>query len=252
MSGGAGNDTYVIRDVGFYSYNPQTGQLTPIFDSVVEQADAGTDTLQLWSSVVSRYVIDANVENAVILENAACNVTGNDLGNAMSGNDAANTFSGLAGWDRIDGNGGDDTLDGGTGFDDLRGGSGNDTYVIADAWTYTYNPATGSLTPEFDAVTEAIGAGNDTLVLSSAVVSQYTINANVENAIVSGTGACNVTGNELANRINGNGAINILSGGLGDDRHFRVWRCRPSHWRRRARPSRGWRGKGYHDRRRRS
>ncbi len=97
LSGGAGNDTYVIART----------------DTIVENAGGGTDTVR--SSI--SYTLGANLENLVLTGTAALNGSGNSLNNLINGNTAANTLSGLAGNDSIVGGAGADTIDGGTGAD---------------------------------------------------------------------------------------------------------------------------------------
>src|SRR5678809_136520 len=79
----------------------------------------------------------------------------------------------------------------------LTGGVGDDTYVVG----------TG------DTVVEAANGGIDT---GQSAVS-YTLGANVENLILTGTDAINGTGNELNNSLTGNSAANVLTGGTGAD-----------------------------------
>ncbi|WP_196803244.1 calcium-binding protein, partial [Dolichospermum circinale] len=92
----------------------------------------------------------------------------------------------------------DDTLIGGGGNDTLLGGLGDDTYVV---------DSTG------DVVTEVANQGTD-LVQSSVT---YTLSANVENLILTGTANINGTGNSLDNTITGNNGNNTLNGGTGAD-----------------------------------
>lgn len=82
-------------------------------------------------------------------------------------------------------------------FDDLYGGTGNDTYILSRA----------------DRVIENLNEGRDTVRASFS----YTLGANVEDLVLTGTGAFSGTGNALANTITGNGAANTLSGGGGND-----------------------------------
>lgn len=96
------------------------------------------------------------------------------------------------------GNNNANILTSGAGEDTLQGRNGNDTYVI--------NSTT-------DTVTELAGQGTDTVKIS---VTGYTLVANVENLILTGTAVAG-TGNALANTITGNDANNNLNGGAGKD-----------------------------------
>jgi hypothetical protein len=101
MSGGPGNDTYVVNAAG---------------DTVTEIANEGTDTVQ--SGIT--YTLGANVENLTLTGSADVNGTGNLLDNALTGN---------AGNNVLDGGAGNDTLTGGVGTDTLTGGVGDDTFI---------------------------------------------------------------------------------------------------------------------------
>ena len=80
MVGGAGNDTYVVDNVG---------------DVVTEAVGQGTDTVQ--SDVI--WTLGANLENLTLTGTAAINGTGNSLNNALRGNSATNQLTGGAGND---------------------------------------------------------------------------------------------------------------------------------------------------------
>ena len=231
LTGGAGNDTYVVS----------TG------DTVVEAVNQGLDTVV--SDVT--WTLGANLENLTLTGGAAINGTGNTLNNVLIGNSANNSLNGGTGADQMAGGGGNDTyvvdnagdvvaelanegtdlvqsslsyslganvenltllgtaaITGtGTGLDNvltgnsavniLTGGAGNDTYVVGAG----------------DTVTEAVNAGTDTV--QSAVT--WTLGANVENLTLTGTAAINGTGNALDNVLTGNSAVNILTGGAGND-----------------------------------
>ncbi len=82
--------------------------------------------------------------------------------------------------------------------DVLRGGPGNDTYVIA--------------MPN-DRVIEAPNESTDTVYASLG----YALPDHVENLVLTGTGAIRGTGNALDNILRGNGAVNTLIGGAGND-----------------------------------
>jgi Ca2+-binding RTX toxin-like protein len=81
--------------------------------------------------------------------------------------------------------------------DTLIGGAGNDTYVLSRA----------------DVVSEAAGGGTDTVQASI----HYTLGANLENLVLTGTANLNGTGNSLNNVITGNAGNNVLNGAAGID-----------------------------------
>ncbi|HEY9625068.1 MAG TPA: FG-GAP-like repeat-containing protein, partial [Crinalium sp.] len=125
------------------------------------------------------YTLGANLEN-LTLTDTAVKGTGNELNNTITGNDAANI------------------LDGGAGLDTLIGGSGNDTYLVNDA---------------ADIVTEAFGGGSDTVITSTS----YTLGANVENVILTGSSRVQAIGNDLNNVLTGNAGVNVINAGAGAD-----------------------------------
>ena len=126
--------------------------------------------------------------------------------NIIVGSSAVETLTGGTGNDLLFGSGANDTLTGGdgndllvggAGTDAMSGGTGDDTYVVDTA----------------ESVTELAGEGTDTVASSVT----YTLGANVENLIITGSGSIDGTGNALANVIAGNGSANTLSGGDGAD-----------------------------------
>ena len=116
-------------------------------------------------------------------------LTGTAFADTITGSSSANTLVGL------DGN---DSIVGGAGGDTLVGGLGDDTYSVDNSG---------------DVITENPSEGTD-LVLASA---SHTLEANVENLTLVGTGAINGTGNSGGNLILGNAANNVLSGMGGAD-----------------------------------
>ena len=94
MTGGAGNDTFVVHDAG----------------DVVSEASGvagGFDTVQ---SFVTYTISDVDVENLTLLGNGSnINGTGNAAANTITGNDGNNVLTGGAGIDTLNGLGGNDT-----------------------------------------------------------------------------------------------------------------------------------------------
>lgn len=130
---------------------------------------------------------------------------GNDTLNGGGGNDniygdsANDSLTGGAGLDFMYGGEGDDTLNAtGEGNDNLFGGIGNDVYIV--------NRTTDNLV-------EDVNQGID-IVQSSA---SYTLDANVENLVLTGAANINGAGNVLGNQITGNSGNNTLNGLGGND-----------------------------------
>lgn len=156
-------------------------------DIVLEAQGAGIDAIQ---STASGYTLASNVENLILGGSSAINGTGNDLANSITGNGFVNVLNGGSG---------NDTLDGGAGADTLLGGAGHDVFFVDDA---------------SDVVSENASEGIDTVQASVS----YTISdADVENLVLTGSGAINGTGNSAANTLTGNSGVNTLTGGAGDD-----------------------------------
>ncbi|WHZ24766.1 MAG: calcium-binding protein [Nitrospira sp.] len=109
MRGGAGDDVYVVDDLG---------------DRVTEFVGEGLDSVE--SSV--RFALGANLENLTLTGAADVDGIGNELANILIGNSGENRLAGGAGDDRLQGGTGNDVLEGGIGNDLLEGGAGDDVY----------------------------------------------------------------------------------------------------------------------------
>ena len=242
LIGGTGNDTYIVDGPG---------------DTVIERAGEGVDTVRSSATRTLEANVEnltltgtaaingtGNSLNNVVAGNAANNVlnggggadwlaggAGNDtyvvdrredrvMENAGEGIDTVLSSAtlheldpyvenltligaGLNGWGNalnnvIRGNSGDNVLNGVTGGDTLIGGAGNDTYLVD-------GPG--------DTVRENAGQGIDTVQSSAS----RTLDANVENLLLTDITAVNGTGNALNNSLSGNEIANTLAGGLGND-----------------------------------
>ncbi|MEZ5960602.1 MAG: Calx-beta domain-containing protein [Hyphomonadaceae bacterium] len=181
MFGGNGDDTYYVDNVG---------------DQTIEVSSlGGVDTV---ISSIARN-LTANIENLTLTGSASIAGYGNALNNTITGNSGANLLYGFEGGDYLNGGAGNDILDGGAGADTMIGGDGDDIYIVDNA---------GDVTSE----TSALG-GTDTV--QSSVT--RTLNANIENLILTGVAAINGFGNVLNNTITGNSAANQLNGFDGND-----------------------------------
>jgi trimeric autotransporter adhesin len=178
LSSGAGNDT-LDGGAGADSMTGGTDNDTYVVDST---GDVVTENLNEGTDTVIAsidYTLGANLEN-LTLTGTAISGTGNALAN------------------NINGNAGNNTIDGGTGADTMSGGAGNDTYIVDN---------TG------DVVTENFNEGIDTVIASV----DYTLSANVENLILTGTGNISGTGDNFDNILVGNSGNNTLIAGSGND-----------------------------------
>jgi Ca2+-binding RTX toxin-like protein len=214
LIGGAGNDTYILNSTA---------------DVITELAGEGIDTARASFSIDLRKTAYANVEN-VVLTGTALRADGSAAGNALVGNAKGNTLYGYGGNDSLDGQDGNDTLDGGDDSDTLLGGAGQDVLLggggadLLDGGTGNDKLAGGAgddrylLDNAADAVTEAAGGGNDTVVLGFDVgAADLATYANVENLTLSGLNGGGLTGTGADNVLTGNGGGNVFTGKGGDD-----------------------------------
>ncbi|MDF8335002.1 cadherin domain-containing protein [Novosphingobium cyanobacteriorum] len=147
------------------------------------------------------YAISAVSEPLRIIEQTdpVSSVIGTDVGERLDGSSENDGIDGRGGDDQLFGFEGDDLLNGGVGNDTATGGTGDDTYVV---------DSTG------DIVVELAGEGTDTV---RTTLSSYTLGANVENLIYTGTSNFTGTGNALANVLTGSLAADRLDGQAGAD-----------------------------------
>ena len=98
----------------------------------------------------------------------------------------------------LTGNNLDNRLVGNAAANTLTGGNGDDTYVVGAG----------------DKVVELAGGGTDTV---ETALASYTLGANVENLLYTGSAAFTGIGNELANVLRGGAGADKLTGGAGSD-----------------------------------
>ncbi len=150
--------------------------------------DANGDDTVIFRMTSGGYTLGADFENLVLFGSSATRGTGNASVNSLTGSTGANTLDGLGG------------------ADFMAGLAGNDVYLVDDSG---------------DTVTEAAGAGTDTVRASD----DFTLSADIENLVLTagnidgmGNAAVNsVTGSTGNNTIDGAGGVDKLAGGLGDD-----------------------------------
>lgn len=222
MSGGQGDDTYVVDNAG---------------DMIAETANEGLDTVQ--SGIT--YTLGANVENLTLTGSSAINGMGNALDNILIGNSAANVLTGGAGNDTYVIGAGDSIVEvAGGGTDTVHSaltytlGSNleNLTLIGSSAVNGTGNSLANILTGNSAANVLSGGTGNDTYVVGAGdTISEFnnggtdtvqssvtwTLGSNLENLTLTGLLATNGMGNSANNVMTGNSAANVLSGATGND-----------------------------------
>ncbi|MCU0089894.1 M10 family metallopeptidase C-terminal domain-containing protein [Pseudomonas koreensis] len=150
-------------------------------DVIIENGTSLTEIDTVLSSLAD-YTLGANLENLTLRFSDNINGTGNALNNVLTGNS------------------GDNILDGGAGADTMIGGLGNDTYVVDNVGDVIRE--TSTLMTEIDTVRSSIN---------------YSLGANVENIVLTGSANLNANGNALNNVMTGNSGNNVLNGGGGLD-----------------------------------
>lgn len=170
-------------------------------DTITEFSGEGTDTI---IASTAAFVLPEFVENlSAASDNAAFIGIGNSGDNVLRGSLLSDALGGGAGNDTLYGRGG--------AANELVGGTGDDVYVVE---------VTG------DSTVEAVGEGTDTV---QTALSLYSLQANVENLVFTGTGAFigagnaddnGITGGAAADELYGLGGADVLIGGGGNDLLF--------------------------------
>ncbi|WP_292931183.1 LamG-like jellyroll fold domain-containing protein [Novosphingobium sp. PASSN1] len=178
LTGGNGNDT-IFGGGGSNKMVGGSGDDTYFMDLATNTIieNANEGRDRVYSAVNT--TLGANLEELFLTEGAK-NATGNALANRIEGNAEANY------------------INGGLGADIMAGGRADDTYVIDNAG---------------DRVIENADEGIDRVVSSV----NFTLAANVETLILTGTATLAGVGNSLANALVGNDGSNVLRGLSGND-----------------------------------
>jgi serralysin len=247
MYGGNGDDTYYVDSGLDQIYEETSGEAVSVGPAGVNyyQKFGGTDTVHVQTDTMTDtrgyYLLPSNVEVALLDGSKAFDLLGNEVGNELRGNGAANTIEGYDGVDSLFGFGGKDTLrggaqgdyldggeendvlDGGTGADNMYGGAGDDLYYVDDVGDRIYedlNSESVSVGPGGVDYYQRTGGSDTVVVDTDAIVTNrqsYVLEANVENALLTGSKGFSLVGNELSNRLGGNDAANEIVGYAGSD-----------------------------------
>jgi len=215
LIGGAGNDRYTV------------GNGATVTETIAG-APGGIDEVVFTGS--GTYVLGLNLENLTLGAGAGnINGTGNLADNVIAGNAGENVLDGGAGNDTLGGGAGNDTLIGGlgndflngnAGDDNMKGGAGDDTYYVFSAGDVV-DESTAAGGAGIDTVRSNLRTTNlnDTAIFKNSLGTLPAGLAVIENVTLEAS-ALNVIGNSLANVIRGNGAVNVLSGGAGNDTYY--------------------------------
>ncbi|MBB3397890.1 Ca2+-binding RTX toxin-like protein [Rhizobium sp. BK060] len=171
LSGGTGNDIYVVDNAG---------------DTVTENADEGTDTVQ---ANLASYTLGANVENLTNIGATAFAGTGNTLDNVLTG---------------------------GAGVDTLKGGAGDDTYVISTGDIVLENADEGTDTVKTGLAAYTLAANVENVTYLGTVAFTGTGNA-LDNIIRGGAAPDRLAGAAGNDTLDGGAGADAMIGGSGDD-----------------------------------
>jgi Ca2+-binding RTX toxin-like protein len=210
--GGPGNDTITGGD-GDDTLHGDAGDDTFVCGADADGADvfnggAGTDTVTYAARGVGEDV-------TVTIDNVANDGESGELDNVKT--DVENLIGG-AGDDNFTGSASANVLTGGAGDDTLNGGAGDDTFLegAADSGSDTFIGGTGTDTVDYSARTGDLTITMDGTADDGLAGELDNVGTDIEN-VLCGSGDDTVTGNALANLIEGGAGDDTLSGGAGND-----------------------------------
>jgi Ca2+-binding RTX toxin-like protein len=219
MLGGAGSDTYVLKNPsgGSQSFGlTVTGAGTVVtssnligdFNVSEDKIDLRNypDITKLSDLIIAQPFTSGSTTITRIVVGSGANAPVITLRNVPPASLSANNFIfatstdilGTAGNDDLVGDSGGNTINGKAGADRMEGRTGDDTYIVDNV---------------NDVVIELPGGGYDAVQASVT----YTLSDNVEMLTLTSTSNINGTGNSAANRMVGNAGNNILDGREGSD-----------------------------------
>lgn len=222
LRGGAGNDYYIVANVGDVVDETKTVYNARTKKNVLGDA-GGIDTVFIHELTpeLSPYTLGANLENLAVYPHngtTTVNLVGNSLDNFIGGNKGLNTLSGGAGNDTIfssftlgdgDLNIRNAVFDEDSVADILIGGSGNDTYYVGAGDTVD-ETTTAQVKVGKVYQTRTIDAGGVDTVITEV---DFTLGHYVENlSTASNAYDIRLVGNSLANTITGGDGNDTLVG----------------------------------------
>jgi Ca2+-binding RTX toxin-like protein len=236
--GGPGDNTFTVTDLA---------------DKVIEDPNAGTDTVRTDQGLrappfTSLFVLAANVENLIGTATTGQGVRANSLNNVItmgSGNDLVVLDDG--GNDDVDGGAGNDYIYYGGAFDAAdvtKGGAGTDTLALGGG-NYSNLTlgaesisgiekivllgsasvgGTGPFQYKLTTVEANVGSTATLQIIATSLGADETLvfNGSAETdggrfAIQGGAGADNLTGGAKRDHLAGNGGADVINGGAGND-----------------------------------
>ena len=202
MDGEAGSDRYLIASASEHTVAEISDTGVSGLDIVRFTSTVAGDTLRLFAGDTGIEIVEVATADGNRSGTVALNIDASAVLNGLMliGNAGNNQITGTWASDTIDGGGGNDVIDGGGGVDFMDGGRGNDTYVVNHLDDQIQE--TGSSLTEIDTVQASVS---------------WTLGANLERLVLTGSMNLNGTGNALNNRLSGNSGNNVLDGGAGKD-----------------------------------